>query len=56
MMELPPENYKSEKMNDEISLASLQEKRNADLADLKIPFLADVGSMPGNAAVRPNAY
>ncbi len=56
MMELPPENYKSEKMSDEITMASLQEKRNADLADLKIPFLADVGNMPGNAAVRPNAY
>ena len=54
LMELPPDNYRSAKMgSDEMSMSALQEKRNADLADLKIPFLADVGNMPGNAAVIP---
>jgi len=41
LMELPPDNYKSNKLGEEVSMASLQEKRNADLADLKLPFMSD---------------
>lgn len=54
LMDLPADNYRSNKLTSEdMSMSSLQEKRNADLANLKIPFMVDVGNMPGNAAVIP---
>ncbi len=54
LMDLPADNYRSNKLTSEdMSMSSLQEKRNADLANLKIPFIVDVGNMPGNAAVMP---
>lgn len=52
LMDIPPDNYKSNRLGEEVSVSSLKERRDADLADLTKKMVPDIGNMPGNMAVR----
>lgn len=52
LMDIPAEPYRSKRIGEEVSLNSLVEQRDADLASLNAGPVHDMGIMPGNMSVR----
>jgi hypothetical protein len=53
----PEDTYRPDKIGGEISIDSLQQKRNSEIAaHISAPNLSNIGVMPGNMAVIPNSY